>query len=478
MSSSVAPVDVTVVGAGPTGLLLAGDIAAAGVSCRVLERRGQAEDNLSRAFAVHARTLEILDCRGFADRVLGTGNRATGLRVFSTVDIDMARLQGRTRFPFLLNTPQYNVDGALLDRAAAQGAEIVYGTQVTGLHQDGEGVDIQAQAAGAGPVTYRTRYVVGADGVHSTVREALGVPYPGKSVLTSLMLADVRLTDPPKEDLAVTTAAEGFVFVAPFGDGWFRLIGWDRRNQLPDDAPLQLADLQAITRCVFGSDLGMHGARWMSRFHSDERQAKRYRAGRAVLIGDAAHCHSPAGGLGMNTGLQDAANLSWKLVATVQGWAPPGLLDSYQSERHPVGRTALRVSGTLIRLATRKTRLARTTRDIIAATALRTGPIAGRAAGTISGIGIGYPRPRGAHPLTGTRMPDLPLSPGTDRTADRLYQLLDGTRFVLLAPGGTRAGGWQQRVDVATAAGALPTAILSALTGTSPGRPAKPALPS
>jgi hypothetical protein len=144
----------------------------------------------------------------------------------------------------------------------------------------------------------------------------------------------------------------------------------------------------------------------------------------------------------------------------VQGWAPPGLLDSYQSERHPVGRTALRVSGTLIRLATRKSWLARTARDIIAAAALRTGPIAGRAAGTVSGIGIGYPRPRGAHPLTGTRMPDLPLSPGADRTAARLFQLLDRTRFVLLAPAGTNVGGWQQRVDVATAADAPPTTIL------------------
>jgi 2-polyprenyl-6-methoxyphenol hydroxylase-like FAD-dependent oxidoreductase len=160
-----------------------------------------------------------------------------GLRVFSTVDIDLARLHGKTRFPFLLNTPQYHVDGALLSRARAHGAEIVYGTQVTGVRQDGAGTDVQAQAAGAGPVSYRTRYVVGADGGHSTVRAALGLAYPGRSVLTSLMLADVRLTDPPKQDLVVNTAAAGFVFVAPFGDGWFRIIGWGRRNQLPDDAP-------------------------------------------------------------------------------------------------------------------------------------------------------------------------------------------------------------------------------------------------
>src|SRR5258708_21870925 len=196
--------------------------------------------------------------------------------------------------------------------------------------------------------------MVGADGIHSTVRRALGLPFPGKPVVRSVMLAEVRLTQPPPHALTVNTSGDAFALIAPFGDGWYRVIAWHRRNQPPEDTPVYLAEVAEVARQVFGSDYGMHDPRWMSRFHSEERQAPRYRDGRVLLAGDAAHIHSPAGGQGMNTGIQDAANLGWKLAATVQGWAQPGLLDTYQTERHPVGRQVLRTSHPLLRGPTAK----------------------------------------------------------------------------------------------------------------------------
>lgn len=169
--------------------------------------------------------------------------------------------------------------------------------------------------------------------------------------MQSVILADVQLKEQPPELLTVNASGDGFAFLSPFGDGWFRVIAWNRRKQVPDTEPVELEEVRDITRATLGTDYGMHSPRWLSRFHSDERQVERYRVGRVFLAGDAAHVHSPAGGQGMNTGLQDAANLGWKLAAAVRGWASDGLLDSYHDERHEVGREVLRSSGALLRLA-------------------------------------------------------------------------------------------------------------------------------
>lgn len=404
---------VAIVGAGPTGLLLAGDLAQAGVDVTVLERR-DTDSNLTRAFGVHARTLEHLDARGLADELLDQGARVDRLSLFDSIKIDLSRMP--TRFPFLLITPQYNVEQLLEKRATAAGARIVRGAAVTALRQDADGVELTT----AGD-TVRADYVVGADGVHSAVREALGLPFPGKSVLTSIMLADVRLAEPPPDVLAVNAVGDAFAFVAPFGDGWHRIFAWDRRNQLPDTAPVTLDDIREVTRRALGTDFGLQEARWMSRFHSDERQAPHYRVGRVFLAGDAAHVHSPAGGQGMNTGLQDAANLGWKLAATAAGWAPEGLLDTYEGERHPVGKLVLRSSGTIIRMAMVRTRAGRLARNVIGGAALSLPPVARKAAGTLSGIGIDYPHaPRAA---------DVALLDGR-----RLYEVLRDGKHVLVAP--------------------------------------------
>jgi 2-polyprenyl-6-methoxyphenol hydroxylase-like FAD-dependent oxidoreductase len=380
----------------------------------------------------------LLDARGLADGIVAEGARVERLRLFDRIRLDLTRLP--SRYPFLLITPQYRVEDALTRRAVEAGVRIERDARLTGLRQDGERVTLAF-----GERTVTADYVVGTDGVHSTVREELGLPFPGKAVLTSIMLADVRLADPPEDVLAVNAVGDAFAMVAPFGDGWYRIFSWDRRNQVSDDVPVTLDELREVTRRVHGTDFGITEARWLSRFHSDERQAPRYRVGRVFLAGDAAHVHSPAGGQGMNTGLQDAANLSWKLAATIRGWAPAGLLDTYEAERHPVGRLVLRSSGALIRMAMVRSAVGRRLRNVLGSVLLALPPIARRATGTVSGVGIGYPgAPRAA---------DLTLRDGV-----RLYEALREGRHVLVTP--QPLSGYGERLLVAAPATDTDEAIL------------------
>lgn len=422
--------DVVVVGAGPTGLLLAGDLAAAGVRVTVLERRPTGTSNLTRAFGVHARTLELLDARGLADQLVSRGTPVTGLRLFRRLSLDLSRLP--SRFPFLLITPQYEVERLLERRAAAAGVDFRYGTELTGLEQSGTSVSVRAVGPAGTGITLRARYAVGTDGVRSAVRESIGLPFPGVSVIRSIVLADVRLAEEPPALLTVNGVGDAFAFIAPFGDGWYRVMGWNRDRSVPDSMPVDLDEVREIARRALGSDFGMHDARWISRFHSDERQAPSYRMGRVYLAGDAAHVHSPAGGQGMNTGLQDAANLSWKLACAVLCPGPDAdaLLDSYESERRPVGAAVLRSSGAIVRLAMARTPLQRAVRSFAARLVSSSRPVSAKAMGMISGIGISYGRARGSHPLTGRRAPDLRLAEG------RLYELLRAGRSVLVCPPG------------------------------------------
>ncbi|MCP2340923.1 FAD-dependent monooxygenase [Actinomadura rupiterrae] len=449
--------NVVIVGAGPTGLLLAGDLAAAGVDCTLLERRADVP-NLTRAFAVHARTLETLHQRGVADELLATGRRVGRLRLPGGARLDLSGLP--TRFPFVLVTPQYETEKVLEERALAAGAEIIRGAEVVALWQDGLSVEVRYRLDGR-EQSIRGAYVVGADGVHSTVREQIGMLFPGESAVRSVMLADVRLADPPDEVLTVGASGDAFGFIAPFGDGWYRVIGWNRARQLPDSAPVDVEELRGVLRRVFGTDHGMGEPRWTSRFHSDERQAPRYRMGRVFLAGDAAHVHSPVGGQGMNTGLQDAANLGWKLAAQLRGHAPSWLLDSYNEERHPVGRLVLRVSGTLLRGVLVERRAVRLGRSVLLRAVTRTPPAARRMAGFLSGIDIAYPAPRGAHRLIGKRAPDVRLGGG-----GRLHEALRDGRFVLVVAANDPAvtylatRNWADRVRCVPAGGATRTTAL------------------
>ncbi|AIR98423.1 FAD-dependent monooxygenase [Streptomyces glaucescens] len=421
------PRSVIVVGSGPTGLLLAGDLATAGVPVTVLEKRPHRTSNLTRAFVVHARTLEQLDARGLADELEAIGHPLRRLRLFGGLDIDLGTL--RSRFRHLLVVPQYEVEKVLERRAVEAGAEFRYETEVTGLTQDAAGVTVEAEDREGRTRTWRAAYAVGADGLRSVVRDAVGLPFPGRSVIRSIVLADVRLAPEHADLVTADTVGGAFALVAPFGDGYHRVAAWRHGRDLPDDVPVDLEEVKEIARLALGDDFGMHDPRWLSRFHSDERQVPAYRVGRVLLAGDAAHVHSPAGGQGMNTGLQDAANLGWKLAQVLHGHAGPDLLDTYHRERHPVGRAVLRSSGGILRLAKARRPTAVALRAATAALAGLAGPVRRRVLGRITGIGYRYPAPRGAHPLTGARVPDLRLADGT-----RLHEALRGLRFVLITP--------------------------------------------
>ncbi|PRY32133.1 FAD-dependent monooxygenase [Pseudosporangium ferrugineum] len=421
--------DVLIVGAGPTGLTLAGDLARAGVPHLVLERRS-AEPNTTRAFAVHARTLEQLDARGVADELVATGRQVPGIRLFGVAEVLLTGVP--SRFPFVLVTPQYETERVL----AGRGVEVTPGAAVASVAQDADGVTATLEDGR----TLRARYLVGCDGVRSAVRGSLGLPFPGKAVLRSIMLADVRLAQEPAETLTVNSSVGAMAFIAPFGDGWYRIFSWNS-NERPTSEPVEFDEVRDTVRRACGTDYGMHDPRWMSRFHSDERQAPRYRVGRVFLAGDAAHCHSPAGGQGMNTGIQDAANLGWKLASAVRGH--DGLLDTYEAERHPIGKAALRASGALVRSGIARSAPQRALRMAVTRLALSVPAVRRKGALMVSGVGISYGD--GAD-----RVPDSPLPDGR-----RVYQALRDGRFLLLGTPHLDIGAWSERV---TLTGAAPAA--------------------
>ncbi|MET8577611.1 FAD-dependent monooxygenase [Streptomyces sp. NPDC005012] len=443
---------VAVVGAGPTGLLLAGDLAEAGVPVTLVEKRPHGISNLSRALVVHARTLEQLDARGLADELVVIGCPLRDLRLFGGLTLGLGPLP--TRFPYVLVVPQYEVERLLERRAVEAGVRFAHETEVTGLRQDDHGVTLEV-ATHRGTEELRAAYAVGTDGAHSAVRRLVGLPFPGRSVIRSLVLADVRLAEDLGSALTADAGPDGFALLAPFGDGYHRMTGWRRGNDRPDSDPVGLEEVREIVRGALGSDFGMHDPRWMSRFHSDERQVPAYRVGRVLLAGDAAHVHSPAGGQGMNTGLQDAANLGWKLAAVLGGHADEALLDTYHAERHPVGRMVLLASGALIRGALAHGPASRALRAAVLATADRVGPLRRRGTAMVSGVGVRYRRPRGAHRSVGARVPDVPLAGG-----GRLYEALRGGRFVLLAPPGLEVAPRGARLAVERWAAPRDTAVL------------------
>jgi 2-polyprenyl-6-methoxyphenol hydroxylase-like FAD-dependent oxidoreductase len=436
-----------VVGAGPTGLMLACELALGGAKVRLLDERTDMP-NITRAFAVHARTLELLDARGLADELLTRGVQVREVTPPGGTTLNLGELP--TRFRMVLIVPQSGTEKTLQARADELGIETVRGAEVIGLTQDPDGVTVEC----AGSESARADYVVGCDGAHSTVRGQLGIDFVGKQYETHIVLADVRLANAPGETLTGIPNEKGVVLLIPFGDGWFRAIAWDRlREQAPLREPVTLDEIRDSFMRIAGHDFGMTEMRWSSRFLSERRQARHYRKGRVFLAGDAAHVHSPLGGQGMNTGIGDAMNLGWKLAAAVRGSAPPWLLDSYEAERHPVGAGVLRMTDAFNELVLSNSKARRLLRAGFLATATRVPRVRRLLVERLSGIGIAYPHERGDDWMVGRRMPDIVCE------GNRVYELLRDGTFVLV----TAAPVELDRPDIVRAVDAhpeLPDAVL------------------
>lgn len=414
--------DVLVVGAGPTGLLLASELALAGAQV-VLVDKADERSGQSKALTLQPRSVEILHSRGLLGSLLDDAPRLpAGHFAGLPVPLDYTALD--TRFPYQLGIPQRRIEQLLEDHLVARGIVVRRGLELTGLRQDSAGV-----VASFGGATIRAGWIVGCDGARSAVRRLAGIDFPGRDGRFSAVAADVVVSGvEPGWELPALVPRDGAVMtMVPLEDGVHRALftGPEQQN-LPKDQPVTFDEVAAALQAWYGEDVVLRELRYGSRFTDAARQADRYRVGRVFVAGDAAHIHSPTGGQGMNLGLQDAFNLGWKLGAVVRGDADDDLLDSYHDERHPAGSAVLantRAQGVLMVPDDDVACLRETFVDLLGV------PEANRRlAGVISGIGLAYAA--GEHPLVGRRMPDLTLTDGTT-VAERLR---DG-RFVLLEGG-------------------------------------------
>ncbi|MDA2804764.1 monooxygenase [Nocardiopsis suaedae] len=424
--------DVVVAGAGPTGLMLACELALAGVRPRVLERR-TAPQRDSRALTLHPRSLELMDQRGLLDRFLPLGRTVPGWHFAQLpTRLDFSALDSRHGCTLFI--AQVRTEALLAERAHELGVEVRYGHEVLALTQDGDGVDVRVRGP-RGDEAHRARFAVGCDGGRSRVREAAGIGFPGTDETLTGVLGDVAVID--GDPAVLDRARERGVLVAPLEGGLTRLVFVDpERMRVPSRAPVTLEEFRASLVRICGTDCGVADPRWLSRFGNATRLAESYRRGRVLLAGDAAHIHFPAAGQGLNTGLQDAVNLGWKLAAAVHGWAPPGLLDTYHSERHPVGRavaenTEVQTLLAELALVPRYERPGAALRGLFDEL-LRMDEVNRRLAARVSALGTAYPPTSpGADRLVGRRMPDIGLTAAGSQAA-RVYELLTEGRFVHL----------------------------------------------
>ncbi len=431
---------VIIVGAGPTGLMLAAELALAGIDVAIVEKRPDQTLVGSRAGGLHARTLEILDQRGIVDRFLAEGQVAQ-VAMFGGTRLDISDCP--TRFPHGLGLWQNHIERLLAGWVAELKLPVYRDGEVTGLGQDDDGVDLVL----ADGRSMRARYVVGCDGGRSRVRKAAGIAFPGWDATTSSLIAEVEMTETPPLGVhrsAFGTHAFGRAdYVIRDGEVVYGEAGPIRVMVTeaavgPATAPT-LDDLKAALVAACGQDYGAHDPTWLSRFSDATRQAETYRQGRVFLAGDAAHIHSPDGGQGLNTGVHDAVNLGWKLAQVVKGTSPDSLLDTYHAERHPVGARMVRHTMAQVALRRNDAR-SEAVRDVVADLLALNEPRK-RFAAMQSGLDIRYDLGEG-HPLLGRRMPDLDLA--TDDGPVRVYALMHEAWPLLLDLGlglDVRSGG-------------------------------------
>jgi 3-(3-hydroxy-phenyl)propionate hydroxylase len=429
---------VVIAGGGPTGMMLAGELALAGIDVAVVERRERQELVGSRSRGLHARTIEVLDQRGIVDRFLAKGQTAQ-VATFAGTRLDMSDFP--SRHPYGLALLQNAFEEILAGWVAELGVPIYRGQDVTWFVQDEAGVDVEASDGAA----LRAAYLVGCDGGRSVIRKAAGIEFPGWEPSVSSLIAEAEVRDEPQ--IGIVRDARGQHGLGKLEDGRIGVVvSGPYAGQTGEPTLRELRD--AVT-AVWGTDFGIHSPSWISRFTDTTRQAASYRNGRVLLAGDAAHVHYPIGGQGLNLGVQDAVNLAWKLAQVVRGISAESLLDSYHAERHPVAARVLRI--TMAQTAvTRQDERTEALREAL-------GELLGmeeprrRFAGMMSGLDIQYDLGDG-HPLLGRRMPDLDLvAAGGLMTA---FTLLHDAQPVLLnlgEPGAFDMGPWADRVQLVEA---------------------------
>jgi len=438
---------VVIAGGGPTGMMLAAELALAKVDVAVVERRPDHVLVGSRAGGFHSRTIEVLDQRGVADRFLAEGRVAQASMIGTTV-LDMSDFP--TRHPYSLGIWQNQIERIMAAWIAELPVRIHYGSEVTGFEQDDTGVDVEL----ADGRSLRAQYLVGCDGGRSLIRKAAGIEFPGWDPTRSNLIAEVEMTEEP--ELGMRRDAVGIHALGrleyEIRDG--EVVYMDRgpvrvmvtEQQIGTGSEPTLRDLSEALITVYGTDFGIHSPTWISRFTDMTRQAAAYRAGRVLLAGDSAHVHYPAGGQGLSLGVQDAVNLGWKLAQVVNGTSPESLLDTYQDERHPVAARALRHTMAQTALQ-RQDERTKALADVVSELATMDEPRK-RLVGIVSGLDIHYDLGEG-HPLLGRRMPDLDLV-----TADgslRVFELLHDARPVMLdlgEPNGFDITPWGDRVQL------------------------------
>jgi 3-(3-hydroxy-phenyl)propionate hydroxylase len=431
---------VVIAGGGPTGMMLAAELALAEVDVAVLERRRDHVLVGSRAGGFHARTIEVLDQRGVADRFLAEGKVAQAA-MFATSVLDMSDFP--TRHPYSLGIWQNQIERIMAAWIAELRVRIYYEHEVTGFAQDDTGVDVEL----AGGQSLRAQYLVGCDGGRSVIRKAAAIEFPGWDPTRSNLIAEVELTEEPPR--GIRSDATGVHGLHTMEDGkTVRVVVTEQ--QLATDSEATLQDLSGALVAVYGTDFGIHNPTWISRFTDMTRQAAAYRAGRVLLAGDSAHVHYPAGGQGLSLGVQDAVNLGWKLAQVINGTSPESLLDSYQAERHPVAARALQYTMAKTVLQRQDERM-KALVDVMSDLVIMDEPRK-QLAGAISGLDIHYNLGDG-HPLLGRRMSDLDLV-----TADgprRVFTLLHKAKPVLLnlgVPASFDITPWADRVQLVDAA--------------------------
>jgi 2-polyprenyl-6-methoxyphenol hydroxylase-like FAD-dependent oxidoreductase len=428
--------DVLIVGAGPTGLMLAGELALAGVDVAIVERRASQALAGSRAGGLHSRTIEVLDQRGIADRFLSQGQTAQ-VAQFTGIPLDISDFP--TRHNYVLGLWQNHIERILAGWVDELAVPIYRGREVTGFAQDDTGVDAEL---GDGQ-SLRTKYLVGCDGGRSLIRKAAGIEFPGWDPTTSNLIAEVEITDEP--EWGIRRDALGIHSLSRLEDGG-RVRVLVTEQHVGHTTEPTLRDLSEALIAVYGTDYGIHNPTSISRFTDVTRQAAAYRKGRVLLAGDAAHVHPPDGGQGLQTGVQDAVNLGWKLAQVIKGTSPESLLDTYHAERHPVAARVLRntMAAIALRRADERTQALRDTMSEL----LGMDEPRRRFAAMMSGLDIHYDLGEG-HPLLGRRMPDLDLV--TANGPLRVFSLLHGARPVLLnlgEPGDLDITPWVDRVQL------------------------------